>query len=81
VTRPELSDRVYVRLDPADIARFRFQMEACDNLALFTMVDKYRAVVRVIFAPNARAEALAALAAIGESVPLEVIARPQRTRD
>jgi hypothetical protein len=43
-----------VELDRADIAMFKFILESCDNLAYFSVLDKYRAMIRLSFAPEAR---------------------------
>ncbi|WP_034642471.1 DUF4911 domain-containing protein [Desulfovibrio inopinatus] len=49
---PTRSARLYVRLASRDIGLFRFLLEACDNLAYFTVIDKYSAVVRLRFSPD-----------------------------
>ena len=40
---------VYIELARQDIARFRFLLEAHDNLALFSVLDRFRAVGKVFF--------------------------------
>ncbi len=49
---PVSSARLYIRLEPRHIGLFRFLLEACDNLAYFTVVDKYSAVIRLRFSPD-----------------------------
>lgn len=46
---PEYSQRVYVHLDRKDIGLFKFLLEAWDNLAYLTVIDKYKAVVQVVY--------------------------------
>lgn len=50
------SQRLYIRIAPRDIALFRFLMEAHDNLALFTMVDRRAAVLLIWFSPDQQRE-------------------------
>lgn len=52
------SARLYVRVAPSDIALFRFLLEAHDNLALFTVVDRARAVLLLRFSPDQERETL-----------------------
>lgn len=50
---PVVSDRLYVRLEARHVALLKFLLEAEDNLALPTVVDRFAAVVRLSFAPQA----------------------------
>jgi len=43
------SRKTYVQLMRKDIALFKFLLESRDNLAYLTVVDKYRAVVQVVW--------------------------------
>ena len=52
-TPPDTSARIYVRLESRHIALLKFLLEAEDNLALPTVVDRFAAVVRLIFSPEA----------------------------
>ena len=69
---PRRSGRLLVRLAPADVALFRFLLEAYENLAFFTTLDRRAALLKVIFSPQRENAVRAALAEIGESVPLVV---------
>ncbi len=51
---PAASDRLYVRLLPRHVALLKFLLEAEDNLALPTVVDRFAAVVRLLFSPDER---------------------------
>ncbi len=53
---PRASGRLYVRLAPRNVALLKFLLEARDNLALPTVVDRFAAVVRLLYAPEAAAE-------------------------
>jgi hypothetical protein len=55
----EASGRLYLRLPSREVALLKFLLEARDNLALPTVVDRFAAVVRLLYAPEA-AEAVEA---------------------
>lgn len=69
---PRHSGRLLVRLAPGDVALFRFLLEAYDNLALFTVLERKTALLKVIFSPHQEDAARAALAEIAASLPLRV---------
>lgn len=50
---PAASERLYVSLEPRHVALLKFLLEAEDNLALPTVVDRFAAVVRLTYAPDA----------------------------
>ena len=52
---PEFSSCLYVRLHPADVAVFRYLLEAEDNLAYISTVDRWASVLRVVFSPHQNA--------------------------
>lgn len=49
---PTTSARLYVRLLPKHVSLLTFLLQAEDNLALPTVVDRFAAVVRLIFSPD-----------------------------
>lgn len=61
----------YLRLPAEQTALFRFLLEAYENVAYFTVLDRREALIKVVFSPHMRAQADAALADIARSVPLE----------
>ena len=69
---PRHSGRLLVRLAPGDVALFRFLLEAYDNLALFTVLERRTALLKVVFSPHAEDAVRAALAEIGENIRLTV---------
>lgn len=73
---PRHSGRLLVRLAPADVALFRFLLEAYENLAFFTALERRTALLKVVFSPQQESAVRAALAEIGTSVPLSVEAWP-----
>jgi hypothetical protein len=49
---PAGSARLYVRLASANVSLLTFFLQAEDNLALPTVVDRFAAVVRLIYRPD-----------------------------
>lgn len=51
--RPQTAcDRLYVRLEARHVALLTFLLEAEDHLALPTVVDRFAAVVRLLYSPD-----------------------------
>ena len=69
---PRHSGRLLVRLAPQDVALFRFLLEAYENLAFFTTLERRTALLKVMYSPQQESAVRAALAEINESVPLAV---------
>ena len=67
---PEESACLLLRLAPEQVALFRFLLEARDNLAGFTVLDRREALLKVFYSPHQNADVLAALEEIGADVPL-----------
>lgn len=67
--RPELSSGVlYAEIPRQRIAVFRFLIEAYDNLAVMSVVDRYRAVIKLRFLPDAEATLRGLLLAEGAKI-------------
>ena len=65
------SAALYLRLPARQIALFRFLLEAWENVAYFSVLDRREALIKVVFSPH-MAEALRhVLADIARSVTLE----------
>jgi hypothetical protein len=71
---PARSDHLYASLPADKVNVFRFLLEAEDHLALFTILDKYGATLRLSFAPGQRPEVLAFLDRAKDLLPLTVVA-------
>ncbi len=50
---------------------FRFLLEARDNLAVFTALDRREALLKLMFAPESRQAVIQALGETKEDIPLE----------
>lgn len=51
---------------------FRFLLEAHDNLALFTVLKRDTALLKIIFAPQSRCEVLRVLHSMGDTISLSI---------
>jgi len=77
---PAWSQRLYLRLAPYDVAMLRFLIEAHDNLAYVTIVDRFSAVAKISYAPGSEKAVRRFLADAGETLRLEVLAIGQTRR-
>lgn len=59
---------------------FRFLLEARDNLAMFTVLDRKLALLKILFAPESRETVNRALREIGQAIPLEILNLPDPHR-
>lgn len=66
-----------LRLETGDVAMFRFLLEAYDNLAMFTVLERRPALLKVFFPPENKKHVLKALAEIGSSIPVKIEAWPE----
>jgi hypothetical protein len=64
------SDHLYVELARTDIALFKFILESCDNLAYLSVLDKYRALVRITFAHDMRETVLLLVQSMEDTVTI-----------
>lgn len=56
-------------LPAADVGLFRFLLEGMGHLACMTVVDRYAAVIRLLFAPGRRDEVMAFVTAATGTIP------------
>ena len=68
------SGRIYIRIDSRDVAMFRFLLEAEDNLGYMTVLDRWRALLKVTFSPHQARQMRACLGTMREMLDFEVIA-------
>lgn len=86
--KPWRSAILYVEIPRAEIARFRFLLEAHGHLAIATVLDRFRAVVKLRCTRETKAEVRALLPALGakllwdpEETPSRIpAAQPHRLR-
>ncbi len=75
---PRYASRVYVALRREDVGLFRFLLEAEDNLAYMTIVDKWAAVAAVVYSPHQERAVRDYLDRMRGTVPLRIINFPAR---
>ncbi len=73
---PRQSARLYVRVQPRDIALFRFLLEARDNLALFSVADRRQGILQLRFSPDQTGEVRAFLDQVRAEIGVEAILEP-----
>ena len=74
---PRFSGRLLVRVHPSQVGMFRFLLEAYEHVAYFTVLNKYEALLKIVFSPHREKAARAALDEIAHSLPLEIRPWPQ----
>lgn len=72
------ADCLYLRLPAAGTALFRFLLEARENVAYFTVIDRREALIKVIFSPHMREVVLETLQDMQRSLTLEMVPLPPR---
>ncbi len=70
---PRRSARLYVSIEPSRVGMFRFLLEAADNLALMSVVDRFGAVLQIRFSPHQEREVREFLHGMRERLPFEEI--------
>jgi hypothetical protein len=70
---PRFSSRLDLRIPREKSRIFRYLLEAYDNLAYISVVDRREAVFKVVYSPRAERALRAALEEIGRALPLLVI--------
>jgi hypothetical protein len=64
---------LYVQLAPAEVYMFRFLLEAYDNLALMSVVDRWATVLKIRFSPHQEGEVRQALQEMRQSMEFAVL--------
>ncbi len=67
------SDCLYIKIAPSKVGLFRFLLEAYDNLALFTVLDKYQAILKIFYSPHQKIEVLQRLEDMKSFVAFEEV--------
>lgn len=68
---PQRSARLYIRIDPSLIGRFRILLEAHDNLGIFTVVNRFKGILLLRYSPQQRREFEEFLGSISEAIPYQ----------
>lgn len=64
---------LYIEIAVEDVAIFRFLLEAYENLALFTALQKNPCILKIIFAVESRDDVAQMLNRIARTVPFKYI--------
>jgi len=73
---PAWSERRYIRIDPANIALFRFLLEGYDNLGIFTVANKFKGILQLRYSPHLRREMKDFLRAAATEMDIEFLPTP-----
>lgn len=60
-----------VRMEARHVAMFRFLLEAHDNLALFTVLERRPALLMLMFAEESREEVIKMLIEVSQTISLK----------
>jgi hypothetical protein len=63
----------YIRLAPADTRLFRYLLEARDNVAYTSVIDRKACILKVVFTPSMKEELRQTLQELRQSCPFEVL--------
>ncbi len=69
-----VSNYLLVQIAPEKVGMFRFLLEAYEHLAYFSVINKQKAILKVVYSPHREDATKAMLAEIGES--LEIVQLP-----
>lgn len=58
-------------MEACHVAMFRFLLEAHDNLALFTVLERRPALLKLMFVEESREDVIKMLAEISQTIPVE----------
>lgn len=69
-------ERLLLKIPPAQVGMFRFLLEARENLAMFTVLNRDLALLKLMYAPESRSQIIKALEEIKKELPLSYQAWP-----
>lgn len=72
-----LSKKILLRVSPQHMTLFRFLLEAYDNLAHFTVLDKEQALLKVFFSLHQEQDVYTALKDINDALPIIIYPWPE----
>ena len=73
---PKHSSRVYVQVAIADIAMFRFLLEAMDNLSMFTVADRFKGILMLRYSPHQEREFFEFMDSIKDEIYIKFLPNP-----
>ena len=75
---PNWSSCLYLRVASEHVGMFRFVLEAEDNLAYMTVVDRWKAVLRIVYSPHQEKAVREYLETVRALVPFSLVYVPER---
>ncbi len=63
----------YIEINPSEVGMFKYLLESYDNLALFTVLDKQKAILKVFCAKEQEREMLEHLEDMQSAIFFEII--------
>ena len=70
--REQGGKRLLVRVAPEQVGMFRFLLEAYENVAYFTVLNRHDALLKVVFSPHREKATRTALSEIASSIEIEI---------
>lgn len=70
---PTVSGHLYIKIKPESTRFFRYLLEAYDNLAYTSVVNRKTCILKLIYSPLQEKEFFAALQEIQQSILVEVL--------
>jgi hypothetical protein len=67
------SEQVYIEVPREEIWYVKFILEAYENLAYFSVIDKYRAVLQLVFSKDGEQELHALVRGLAQEIPLKCL--------
>ena len=78
---PRFSSRLYIRLEQSQTRLFRYLLEAYDNLAYSSVVDRKACILKLVYSPQQEREFLSCLGEMSQSLPFEILPINSALRD
>ncbi len=70
---PEYSSVLYVQMEPQEVRLFRYLLEARDNLAYTSVIDRWASVLKLVFSPQQKEELIEHLSDMQASVNFKIV--------
>ncbi len=65
------SNYLLLQIAPDKVGMFRFLLEAYEHIAYFSVINKQKAILKIVYSPHRESAAKQMLSEIGESLEIE----------
>ncbi len=72
------SKLLLVQISPSQVGMFRFLLEAYGHVAYFSVINKYKALLKIVFSPHMEQATHTALQEISQSLNMKVLPWPSK---